>query len=86
MTLGGFAFSQLSNDVRARLRRDMSLSQADIARASGVAPATITRLLKGHVIGVGPTLRLCKWLGQDAWHYMEDELFDAEPAKQEVRV
>jgi transcriptional regulator with XRE-family HTH domain len=84
MTLGGFRFDLLSRAVRERLRSESALSQRAVARASGVAPARITQLLSAQPIGVGPVLKLCRWLDRNPYDFLEDELFDAEPVKHEV--
>jgi transcriptional regulator with XRE-family HTH domain len=68
--------SFLARDVRLTLRADPSLCQAEAARRSGVSKATVTRLLKGQLIGAGPVLRLCRWLDRDPYDYLERDLLD----------
>lgn len=86
MTLGGFRFDLLSRAVRERLRQERALTQADVARASGISTTRVSQLLAGQPLGVGLVLKLCRWLDRDPYDFLEDELFDAEPATPEVRV
>jgi DNA-binding Xre family transcriptional regulator len=82
--LGEFRFDLLSRAVRERLMADGALCQADVARASGVSKATVTRLLAGQVIGAGPVLKLCRWLGRDPYDLLESNLLEAGGARGEV--
>lgn len=84
MTLGGFRFDLLSRAVRERLRNEQALSQAAVARASGIAPARVTQLLSGQVIGVGPVLKLCTWLDRSPYDFMDSDLLDSAGERREV--
>ncbi len=83
-SLGEFRFDLLSRAVRERLIADLALSQADVARGSGVSKATVTRLLAGQVIGAGPVLKLCRWLDRDPYGFLDSDLLAASQEHDEV--